>query len=440
MSLGSLTSRIILDKNSYTNQDPYITGHVAILYNYSSANTSGTLFGPLKIILQLCGRSKTKIFERTMYSHTTYRGRAELVNRFHRIHDSPVQADGKEELIFPFALKMPTQAQEIRDQSVPSVYESHAYFANEGHALPPTMEVQCKDDASVYSGRPPFESFVEYWISARLEMPGIDVQVQKVRDLKFVYVVSSSAEKQAQAQRAGRTQSCRELAVVRTRRLLPENAQRHGLRQKAKAMMSGERQTTPSFTWLVKIMTPEKIWTGSWFEVAVGAAPYAVQGVDQKQDSAVDTPDIMLQSLSIYLLSTTRVRAEKEIMSEHSSEVERKEQLIVQKTWREGGLPLVLGSATPEETTSRVVKKDLIPSFKTWNISRQYVLAITCRFSVAGELADVEKRMDIEVGAAQPDQGDGAAPEYQAGMSVGSSQVEKQVHSGLLPPPPPYEG
>ncbi|KAK4561772.1 hypothetical protein LTR86_004451 [Recurvomyces mirabilis] len=204
--------------------------------------------------------------------------------------------------------------------------------------------------------------------------------------------------------------------------------------------MAGERQATPSFSWLVKIKTPEKIWTGSWFEVAVGVASYAVQGVDQKQDSGVDTPEIMLQSLSIYLLSTTRVRAEKEIMSEHSSEVERKEQLIVQKTWREGGLPLVLDSAAPETTTSRVVKKDLIPSFKTWNISRQYVLAVTCRFSVAGELADVEKRMDIEVDPAQPDQGDGAAPEYQAGMSVVGSRVEEQMHSGPLPPPPPYEG
>lgn len=393
MTLGIVQTSVLIDrgfKPHYGSEQP-VTGKVRLTHRPKGKSTVHELFGPLKVTINFWGRAKTKItVSRGQNGSTNYRGRAPLFSKHSTIYDGPMKTAAEENFDVPFSVTFPDKVQNGGSQFQPS----GTWETENGHPLPPTGFMGSSGFGSN------FDAFVEYNITAHVEMKGIDVEIPKNTYGRVNYQPLCTLEPSAFKV----YQSVTRKVTVQNKGLLPPEERPSGFRQKTKAALSSNKY--PVFPLSATVLVPKHLQAGQRIRTIIQLQP------DRNDPawSVNNAPPVNLISLAVKLTAGTSARAEKSFSSEHtdgdSDKVYKCSKLfydpIKPKDTAQSDIFLDESNDWTANLSSDPTPTNLIPSFKTYNIVHVYSALVEATLRCGDEKFDCSAMRAITVYAAGP--------------------------------------
>lgn len=385
-----------------------ITGEVVL------ENAPPELIG--RIFIELWGRTKTKIMRRNGNSRVTYRGRHHLFSKTVVVHteSTPLERGGTYK--WPFVMAFPT--------GLPSIKDSDQQVNNR---LPPSFE----DNAMEWGAH--YESFIEYKLNASICRHQSN-EVMHFTDLGIKYAPTFPADKPIPDPR---NQTFMQRFMAKSLLLLPENDGRElTFKEKTKSVFHSSKLPAAAFKFTATC--PSVVLAGTKFILMAGLEHLP------GETTAPQTPTVELQSIYASLKCYTSVVAEGAFHNPQDTA----ESTLWKKTWT--GLRAFNKGEAWTKILSTALPGMLAPTFKTFNISRQYCLKIHATIKCADKTFDfvagsgrttllvlprqAERRQEVDVGAASSAAGDIPPP---AEEQLPSYQEALTAPEPVPPPPPP---
>lgn len=354
MTVAVLQTSVALDppRRPYVGPEDVITGNVVV--KCLSGTTAGIpeVFGPLKLVVVLHGRAKSKIIKNNGQNRSTYRGRAPLIRASAVVHNDSFKGVFGSTYKFPFAVAFPPKTQlgaGLFD------LDGGLFDSTPGRPLPPTMAL------SYHGFAHRFDCFVAYQLQLMAGMPGIDV---KVNGTDAEYPIRYEMPRIPIDARDDRLSSWTRRICVSNAHLLPPGDRPSGLKEKTKALFSSDYY--PRHIFEATFSSPQHLYVSSRPRFSI-----SIRHLDDSTAPVV--PDVILKSFSVSLKAYTEVRAEKQIFSEPTSHGD-------ESLW--GSVKGVIGPFEKSRDWTWDVRATTIPprippSFKTYNINRSYRLKVS---------------------------------------------------------------
>ncbi|KAL9624541.1 MAG: hypothetical protein Q9160_001205 [Pyrenula sp. 1 TL-2023] len=354
MTIAVLGTSIQLDRRNrvYIGSEDVITGHVVVTCSSGTAAGVPEIFGPLKIVIWLHGRAKSKIIKSNGQSRSTYRGRAPLIRTSAIVHNDSFKGQPGSTYKFPFAIAFPPATTEGRGLFEPG---GSLFVSDEGRPLPPSMRL----DYRGFAHR--FDCFVEYKLTHAATMPGINV---RINGNHVDYSVRYEMPRVSCESKIDQMITTTRRLCVSNKHLLQPIDRPSGFKEKSKALFSSDYY--PKHTFEVVFCSPQHLY--------VSSRPQFSIRIRHMDDSTAPTvPDVILKNFSVSLKAYTEVRAEKQIFMEQTSRGD-------ESPWGSVKFPIGPFEKSRDwtwEVRGTVIPLRIAPSFKTYNISRRYEMKVS---------------------------------------------------------------
>ncbi|KAH8433842.1 uncharacterized protein LDX57_011479 [Aspergillus melleus] len=276
----------------------------------------------------------------------------------------PVSPDTYE---WPFQFMVPAHA-----ESGGKWPEKLPFRSDVNHPLPPSFAAEVGDTLRQ------LECAIEYRIRAQVLKPQKSFLGKRtplfddIVRLNFL-PLAAQVEKERDSPSLYR-QSREQLFTVRSLRLLPENRGRNlGIQEKFHSWLSPAR--LPRFDFQVSLTYSAQV-------IQSTPLPCVLEIVPFMENASVSTaPDIVLQSVSMFVVSRTSARASPSLMGAISGEVDERIEILSRSSV---GAP-VSGRIDLNQMFGPLVFQKSDVSFSTFNVSRQYTLSASFVFECAGK-------------------------------------------------------
>ncbi|KAK5625836.1 hypothetical protein RRF57_001552 [Xylaria bambusicola] len=381
MSVGTLHTNIVLDdptKIHCGSRDP-VRGHINIRYQFGPGNLNAELFGPLRVIVVLHGRAKTKIWKSNGQSTSIYRGRAPLIHCEQEIYHDSFRAQPGEMSSFPFSLVFPEATQSLpRDD----FKEDPRFNTLPCQPLPPSFRSNYHGFAHRY------ESFVEYRVGVNVEMPQLRVDVVKPTEYQEP-IVHYEPPRISPDQSRNHITTWRGFVSVRNELLLPESDRPAGFRQKTKALFGAGNFPIYAFDW--ECLAPTHIHLGQpvCFEVRIKPREH--------ECTATLIPDVQLKYFRMDVSAYTQVRADRAIFT--CPESEGNYTVCEMTGVIDSQEPFSKANDNTKYINTAAIGSGRIgsfaSSFTTFNISQTYTTKISFAFELTGKLKHIDQEYPI---------------------------------------------
>jgi hypothetical protein len=358
-------------------QGDEVSGEVSYQPGDPSDKGASTLGAPVRIILELVGRTETVIEVPSTDVHIkTYRGRADLFRT--AVADLP----GAPYTIFPFSFTFPnttsaadTPVDAPRDEKLSRTRQMDRVPAI--HPLPPSF-VEKEDGVGWYSCR------VEYSIRATVwPILGPNGAAKPIleQDRKIIFQPRVELQESEALFREGAIAEFRTSHQIKSLLLSPEYQHRK-LSLKEKSMSIFHRSKLPYFDLEMVMEQSAKIHFGDKLACRVCLIP------SPKTSTAPSTPAFTLKKIQFRLVATTAVHGRKtsgEHSEDHSQDIEAQ---------RED-----LGDFLPEAGYTKIISAPvhIAPTFTTFHIERSYVLETRVEIECAGKRIKETQKADLTV-------------------------------------------
>ncbi|KAI0506415.1 hypothetical protein F5B22DRAFT_453685 [Xylaria bambusicola] len=424
MSVGILGASIILDEPTKIHcgsREP-VQGRINIRYQRGPGNPNAELFGPLRVIVVLHGRAKTKIWKSNGKSTSIYRGRAPLIHCEQEIYHDSFRAQPGQMESFPFSLIFPEATQSLlRDD----FKEDPRFNTLPCQPLPPSFRSNYHGFAHRY------ESFVEYRVGVNIEMPQLRVDVNKPTEDQEPIVHYEPPRIPVDQSRSHIT-TWSGFAAVRNELLLPESDRPSGFRQKTKALLGAVDYPIYSFDWECSAPTHIHLGQPVCFEVRI--KPRA------DQCTAPLIPDVYLKYFRMEISAFTQVRADRSIFTCPQSEGNYT--VCEMMGMIDSRQPFSKANDNTKFVNTEAIGTGRLgafaSSFTTFNIAQTYTTKISFAFELTDKVRHIDKEYPIlvhpplEVARHPP-------PAVAGPSSQPAGEESKNADLPQYEPAPPYE-
>ncbi|KAL3473236.1 hypothetical protein BJX99DRAFT_234111 [Aspergillus californicus] len=271
----------------------------------------------------------------------------------------------------PFDFVFPTHVQ----PSAMSKWPEQAPFRNdESHPLPPTFALEAADATRK------LDCFVDYRLEAQVFKPQRGFMGSKAplysEVMTFNFMPSLAASNIAEDEPGNVTyrQQKEQLFTVRSKMLLMENKGRSlNLQERLHSWLLPSQ--LPRFSYKVLFTYPTRFTQAVPVVCSLDVTPFM-------EDSSVSLPpDILLQAVSLTIVSRTAARATPSLMGSMSAEIDERIEILSRRSLRKP----VLGTMDLGDVFGPLTLRHTDISFGTFNIARTYRLCSSFVFECAGK-------------------------------------------------------
>lgn len=435
MSVGVIWGKVLLDNPDKIHCGPNdpVTGNIELIYRPKGAivrsqagrDQSPDLYGPLKLFLTFYGRAKSKIHKSNGQWSNTYRGRAPLFSQQIKIHDGPWNCKPYECSRFPFSLNFPDGTQPMREHG--DFDEDKRFHREAGVSLPPTFSTKFSSFTKTTN------AFVEYRVSASINMPGIDVEVHGVEAENRIPAILYDQPRLPMSQASPpKTRRFTESALIQNEHLLPEDERPSGFRQKTKFLFSSEKY--PTFLYDLNIVVPKEVYMGQPLVFEISIRP------DLDRSTTTIQPELRISWLHAQFTAHTLVRGESHFLATPESDKEDSFPRLM-ATVLDKDVPFSKANDFTKVCQTHAGLGNVGTPFTTYNISVAYALKVEFRIAGAGTDVYHERHFPVTVLRTIDDGGqqESVGASSSAAAAVASSSTSPYMRELRNPPTPPKE-
>ncbi|KAI9732095.1 MAG: hypothetical protein M1834_004191 [Cirrosporium novae-zelandiae] len=326
-----------------------------------------------RITVAFLGRCKTKIYRSNGQNRTTYRGRAQLFSFSQILYEGHYTLrTGQYEWPFEFIVPEYTQGPGEPWSERPG------FNTNAVQLLPPSMTFKYRGFATNTTG------FISYELHARMDRPA-DASIfstGKNSSMLLQYLPSrGSQHPEPEIRQIGTPSSttfrCHSLY------LLPEKqGQPLSFKEKTKSIFM--KSDLPCSVFQMSLVAPHVVYGN-------GPLPILAEIIHQPGEStAPEIPAVYIESCTVTLKSRTHSRA-RAYFSDNMQDDFTDKFTLASKADMHLLLPAPTGQVSLSESLPLLrLDQNFIPTFQTYNISREYMLDISLHLTCAGKTFKME--------------------------------------------------
>ncbi|PLB44938.1 hypothetical protein P170DRAFT_365980 [Aspergillus steynii IBT 23096] len=315
------------------------------------------------------GRSKATVkkVKGSAAPSASYRSKCVLFEKeriLKSLNGSPLPPETYE---WPFQFTVPSHA-----ESGGKWPEKLPFRSDVGHPLPPSFAAEIGDSLRK------LECAIDYRIRAQVLKPqkGFLGKRSALFDetVRLNYIPLAAQVDRARDSPSLYQQKREQIFTVRSLLLLPENRGRNlGFQEKFQSWLSPSR--LPRFDFQVSLTYSAQVVQSTPLPCVLEIVPF------MENASVSNAPDILLQSVSMFVVNRTSARASPSIMGAISGEVDERIEILSKTSVRTP----VSGRVDLNQMFGPLVFKKSDVSFSTFNVSRQYTLCASFVFECAGK-------------------------------------------------------
>ncbi|GKZ27888.1 hypothetical protein AbraIFM66951_001764 [Aspergillus brasiliensis] len=276
---------------------------------------------------------------------------------------------------WPFEFVFPSHAQ-CASSRWP---ETLPFRSDANHPLPPTFAAKTSDSLRK------LECIIEYRIHAEVFRPQRGILGKKsplfseIVRLNFLPLEARLDMKSTDDHPATYQQEKEQLFNIRSMLLLPENKGRSlKVQEKIQSWLSPSQ--LPRFSFKATFSYPTRVAQSTPLPCFLDIMPF------MEDSSVISAPDIVMQSLSIAIVSQTAARAAPSLMGALSGQVDERIEILSRTSL---GMR-VMGKVDLAQAFGPLRIRHTDVSFRTFNISRTYRLCASFSFECAGKTSSFD--------------------------------------------------
>lgn len=367
MAIGTLTANVYLHSQRWVGNNHDVKGCTRLRFAPKSRKEGSVaeLFGPLRITITLRGHAKTKIVTGSGNNNYTHRDTAEVLSVRSLTYEGPLRMSATQTPDYPFTIGFPWSVKQTAKYTDYRVAQGD-FRTQDENVLPPTFTFSTDFDASV-----------EYRLTARVSMAGIDVKVKLPSGFEEsrVHIAPPPVlAKFAVHDKQTKTQHVK----LSNKHLLPEHEWPRGFKEKTKAIFCPSYY--PQYHYDVAVLASRNIYVGQPMSLKL-----AIRRLHNMSTAPV-IPEVEILQFRLALLCRIVARTNTESASKETV------------TFRSGlhGDFRAFGKA--EDVARKYTTAPLTAmesSFTTFNIARRYILRINLQVRAAGKLRRIEENLAV---------------------------------------------
>ncbi|PYI01658.1 hypothetical protein BO78DRAFT_353185 [Aspergillus sclerotiicarbonarius CBS 121057] len=374
----------------------------------------------IRVTFSGCAKAKVQKVKGSAAPTTSYRSKCVLFEKERILwHPSDTIAPGTYE--WPFEFAFPSQVLSGSSRWP----ETLPFRSDANHPLPPTFAAETADALRKLN------CTIDYQIQAQVFSPQQGFLGRKsplfseVVRLKFI-PVSARLDVKRDGNSAVYQHQKEQVFNLRSMLLLPENRGRSlKLQERIQSWLSPGQ--LPRFSFKASFTYPSRVIQSTPLACSLEITPF------MEDSSVTSPPEILMQSLSITVLSQTGARAAPSLMGALSGQVDERIEILSKTSL---GMP-VSGTVDLVQAFGPLVFRHTDVSFGTFNISRTYRLCASFVFECAGNTKSFDlPNLPIEIFAefGEPDKiqssvehlpEDDSPPSYTSASTLSTRTFEK---------------
>ncbi|KAL4945631.1 hypothetical protein BDV06DRAFT_230385 [Aspergillus oleicola] len=351
---------------------PHYTGGSTIQGTIKYTSSTPTDFQDIRVTFAGTSKSKISKSKGTGAPAATYRAKCTLFEKERIL----VTANGANlapgQYEYPFEFSFPESVQEGGRKWV----EKTPYRSDANQPLPPSFAFTGGNEERKVN------CAIEYKIEAQVSKPQRSLFSSRGplfrEEVKFNFL-PEHARSDGQEDAAVYRQSKDQLFNIRSALLLPENRGRSlSVQEKIQGWLIPSQ--LPRFSFTASFSYPTRVIQGAPLNCSLEITPH------MEDSSVVNTPEILLQSISIYVIGQTAARAAPSIMGALFAEIDDKMEILSKTSLR---MPMSLsGRIDLGDVFGPLALCHTDVSLRTFNIARTYRLCASMVFECAGKTGE----------------------------------------------------